>query len=97
MGQAALSTPGGRAQAWRGGGTDGGAHLRRAGRGVSDAVRIFERELAPPSRGGVVPDATLRGSARAGGREAPRKRRPVQDDRGSRAVRTQAEAPAARG
>ena len=63
------------------------ARLRRARRRVPDAVRVQLRELAPPGRRGLVPDAAVPRRARAGGEQAARERHPLQRDRRPRAVR----------
>ena len=48
---------------------------------LPDAVRVLERELAPPARRGLDPDGALPARARAGSREAARERHPLQGRR----------------
>ncbi len=70
LGEAALPAARGGPSPRRGGRARGREGLHRARRRVPHALRVLERELAPPARGGVVPDAALPALARAGGREA---------------------------
>src|SRR5438552_2858682 len=63
------------------------AQVDRTRRRVPDAFCFFERELAPPCRGGLDPDAALPACARAGSGKARRERHPVQGDRRYRALR----------
>ncbi len=53
---------------------------------IPDAIRVLQRELAPPRRRSVDPHGPVRALPRAGGGEAPRQRHPLQDDRRPGAV-----------